>query len=99
MEKNPTIVNFQLENLSLEEHGLSNIKNKNKKKEKIYSLIANVIHDGKPGDANFRVQIKNRERNEWYEIQDIHVQKILAESVAVCESYIHFYECKKSKDN
>ena len=101
MEKNPTIVNFQLENLRLKEHGLSNNKKKkenNKNNEKIYSLISNIIHDGKPGDANFRVQIKNKERNEWFEIQDIHVQKILAESVAVCESYIHFYECKKNKN-
>ena len=97
MEKNPTIVNFQIENLILEEQGLSNIKNKKEKKEKIYSLLSNIIHDGKPGDANFRVQIKNKERNEWFEIQDIHVQKILAESVAVCESYIHFYECKEIK--
>ena len=101
MEKNPTIVNFQLENLMLKEHGLSSnkkMKEKNKN-EKIYSLISNIIHDGKPGDANFRVQIKNKERNEWFEIQDIHVQKILAESVAVCESYIHFYECKENKKN
>jgi len=101
MEKNPTIVDFQLENLVLEEHGLSNIVNKkdnNNKKEKTYSLIANIIHDGKPGDPNFRVQIKNKERNEWFEIQDIHVQKILAESVAVCESYIHFYELKNIKN-
>ena len=100
LEKNPTIVNFQLDNLLLEEHGLSNIKTKKdkNKKEKRYSLIANIIHDGKPGDTNFRVQIKNKERNEWFELQDIHVQKILAESVAVCESYIHFYECKEIKD-
>ena len=99
MEKNPTIVNFPLENLVVEEHGLSSIKNNLKEnKEKKYSLVSNIIHDGKPGDANFRVQIKNKERNEWYEIQDIHVQKILAESVAVCESYIHFYEMNKDKD-
>ena len=98
MEKNPTIVNFPLENLIVEEHGLSN-KNKIKETiEKKYSLISNIIHDGKPGDSNFRVQIKNKERNEWFEIQDIHVQKILAESVAVCESYIHFYEMNKDKD-
>ena len=94
MEKNPTIVNFPLENLIIEENGILN-NNKKEKTKKIYSLISNIIHDGKPGDSNYRVQIKNKERNEWYEIQDIHVQKILAESVAVCESYIHFYELKK----
>ena len=97
MEKNPTIVNFPLENLIVEENGNSNIINKKEKIEKKYSLISNIIHDGKPGDSNFRVQIKNKERNEWFEIQDIHVQKILAESVAVCESYIHFYEMNKNK--
>ena len=97
LEKNPTIVNFPLENLILEEQGL-NKKNKKEKIEKKYSLISNIIHDGKPGDQNYRVQIKNKERNEWFEMQDIHVQKILAESVAVCESYIHFYELNKTKD-
>jgi len=96
LEKNPTIVNFPLENLVIEEHGMSN-KNSLNKNEKKFSLISNIIHDGKPGDTNFRVQIKNKERNEWFEIQDIHVQKILAESVAVCESYIHFYEMNKDE--
>ena len=97
LEKNPTIVNFPLENLIVEENGISNRKNKNEKISKKYSLISNIIHDGKPGDSNYRVQIKNKERNEWFEIQDIHVQKILAESVAVCESYIHFYEMNKNQ--
>ena len=96
LEKNPTIVNFPLENLVIEEHGMSN-KNSLNKNEKKFSLISNIIHDGKPGDTNFRVQIKNKERNEWFEMQDIHVQKILAESVAVCESYIHFYEMNKDE--
>ena len=77
-------------------NGMSN-KNSLNKNEKKFSLISNIIHDGKPGDTNFRVQIKNKERNEWFEIQDIHVQKILAESVAVCESYIHFYEMNKDE--
>ena len=97
MEKNPTIVNFPLENLIVEEKGVSNLKDQKEKIEKKYSLVSNIIHDGKPGDSNFRVQIKNKERNEWFEIQDIHVQKILAESVAVCESYIHFYEMNKNQ--
>ena len=97
MEKNPTIINFQIEGLIVKEKGLSNRKNNNNEKEKKYNLIANVIHDGKPGDVNYRVQIKHKERNEWFEIQDIHVQKILPESVVVGESYIHFYEQVKDK--
>ena len=98
MEKNPTIINFQIEGLIVKEKGLSNrSKNTNNEKEKKYNLIANVIHDGKPGDVNYRVQIKHKERNEWFEIQDIHVQKILPESVVVGESYIHFYEQVKDK--
>ena len=96
MEKNPTIVNFPLENLIVEEHGILN--NSKGKTEKKFNLVSNIIHDGKPGDSHYRVQIKNKERNEWFEIQDIHVQKILAESVAVCESYIHFYKMNKEKN-
>ena len=85
LEKNPTIVNFPLENLILEEQGL-NKKNKKEKIEKKYSLISNIIHDGKPGDKPYADRVK------------FIVQKILAESVAVCESYIHFYELNKTKD-
>ncbi|MCQ2819035.1 MAG: UBP-type zinc finger domain-containing protein, partial [archaeon] len=83
-EKNPTIVNFPIESLEIE--------------GKYYDLCSNVIHDGKPNEGRFRVQVKHKGRNEWYEIQDLNVDKIMPESVTVSESYIHFYEINKNKE-
>ena len=85
IEKNPTIVNFASERLSFGDMNNTHT----------YNLIANVIHDGKPNHGTFRVQVLNKASSEWYEIQDLTVDKIMPQSVTVSESYIHFYELKK----
>jgi U4/U6.U5 tri-snRNP-associated protein 2 len=89
-EKNNTIVNFPIKNLSLEEITGENTLNKNLK----YDLLANVIHDGKPDAGSFRVQVKNKALDQWFDIQDLNVAPIMAQSVVVSESYIHAYESK-----
>ena len=87
-EKNPTIVNFTTENLTFSENNIR------------YDLMSNIIHDGKPNQGTFRIQIRHKGRNEWYEIQDLNVEKIVSQSVIVSESYIHFYEkVKENKKN
>lgn len=89
VEKNNTIVNFPIKNLSLEEFCESDTINKNLN----YDLLANVIHDGKPeGHGYFRVQAKNKAMDQWFDIQDLNVYPIMAQSVVVSESYIHAYE-------
>jgi len=67
---------------------VSDTKNKNFR----YNLISNVIHDGKPESGNFRVQVLHKQLDQWYDIQDLHINPILAELVVVSESYIQFYE-------
>ena len=74
---------------------MSDTKNKNLR----YDLMSNVIHDGKPEAGNFRVQVANKNLNQWYEIQDLHINSILAELVVVSESYIQFYEGYTEKDD
>ena len=54
--------------------------------------MSNIIHDGKPGAGLLRVQAKHKLLDSWFDIQDLHVNKIMAQLVAVSESYIHFYE-------
>jgi U4/U6.U5 tri-snRNP-associated protein 2 len=88
MEKNPTIINFPIKNISLEEICPENTKNRENK----YNLLANIIHDGKFEAGSFRAQVKNKALDKWYEIQDLYVTNILAQSVIVSESYIHIYE-------
>jgi U4/U6.U5 tri-snRNP-associated protein 2 len=55
-----------------------------------YNLIANIIHDGDSKGGNFRAQVKSKDK--WYDVQDLYVNNILAQSVVVSESYIHIYE-------
>ena len=61
-------------------------------KDLVYNLVSNIIHDGKPGAGLLRVQAKHKLLDSWFDIQDLHVNKIMAQLVAVSESYIHFYE-------
>jgi hypothetical protein len=59
-----------------------------------YDLTANIIHDGKSESGSFRVQVKNKSNEKWYDIQDLSINQIMAQSVVVSESYIHIYESK-----
>lgn len=63
-----------------------------KNREMRFSLLANIIHDGKFESGTFRSQIKHRLLDKWFDIQDLNVNEIMAPSVVVSESYIHFYE-------
>ena len=84
-EKNPTIITFSPDKLSFNDNSIQ------------YELVSNIIHDGKPQNGTFRIQIRNKSQNEWYEIQDLNVEKIVPQSIIVSESYIHFYEMNRTK--
>ncbi len=85
VEKNNTIVTFPLRGLSMGDYLPEDI-NKSEK----YDILANIIHDGKPGAGLFRVQVKHSDK--WFDIQDLNVNQIMPQSVTVSESYIHVYE-------
>jgi len=85
-EKNPTIVTFPLTNLDL-----GNLV-KNGESASKYNLIANIIHDGKPGAGSYRVQVKHKPTGEWFDMQDLLVERVLPEQVAISESYIQIFE-------
>jgi U4/U6.U5 tri-snRNP-associated protein 2 len=88
VEKNTTIVNFPINDLSFEDICLDSTKNRGIK----YNLISNIIHDGKFKGGSFRIQVKNKAFDKWFDIQDLNVNPIMAQSVLVSESYIHLYE-------
>jgi U4/U6.U5 tri-snRNP-associated protein 2 len=90
VEKNNTIVTFPITNLSFERVVKEEIPGKSFK----YDLTANIIHDGKADTGSFRVQVKNKSNEKWYDIQDLSINQIMAQSVVVSESYIHIYESK-----
>jgi len=82
-EKNPTIVNFPLKGLDMEE--ILGVRCK-------YDLIGNVVHSGKADSGSYRVQVIHHTTNEWFDIQDLIVTPIIAQQVVVSESYILLYK-------
>jgi U4/U6.U5 tri-snRNP-associated protein 2 len=57
-----------------------------------YDLLANIIHEGKPEGGTYRVQVRHKPTEEWFDIQDLHVNSIMPQQVTVTESYILVFE-------
>ncbi|GBG91782.1 hypothetical protein CBR_g53671 [Chara braunii] len=92
IEKNPTLVNFPVKNLELKDYlPLPAGKDGDKVKSK-YDLIANLVHDGKPGEGSYRVFVQRKSEETWYEMQDLHVSETLPQMVALSEAYMQIYE-------
>ncbi|KAL8096943.1 hypothetical protein AgCh_030140 [Apium graveolens] len=92
VEKNPTLVNFPVKNLELKDYiPLPAPKGKEKVRSK-YDLIANIVHDGKPGEGSYRLFVQRKSEELWYEMQDLHVSETLPQMVALSETYVKIYE-------
>lgn len=74
MEKNQTIVSFPLINLDLKSYiDLSEMKTDDPNFSTKYNLIANICHEGTSTNGFYKVHIKKKLINQWYEIQDLHI--------------------------
>ncbi|XP_047163087.1 U4/U6.U5 tri-snRNP-associated protein 2-like [Vigna umbellata] len=92
VEKNPTLVNFPVKNLELKDYIPLPTPKENEKLRSKYDLIANVVHDGKPGEGLYRVFVQRKSEELWYEMQDLHVSETLPHLVALSETYMQIYE-------
>ncbi|KAK9144033.1 hypothetical protein Syun_013433 [Stephania yunnanensis] len=92
IEKNPTLVNFPVKNLELKDYIPLPTPKDNEKLRSKYDLIANVVHDGKPGEGSYRVFVQRKSEELWYEMQDLHVAETLPQMVALSEAYMQIYE-------
>jgi U4/U6.U5 tri-snRNP-associated protein 2 len=62
-------VNFPVKNLELKDYiPLPKPKENNKLRSK-YDLIANIVHDGKPGEGCYRVFAQRKSEEAWYVAQ------------------------------
>ena len=71
----------------------------------LYDLIANVTHeavrvrdDSVEGEAEkkvWRIQLLDKSRDEWLEIQDLFVEKVPAETLFTKESYLMVWSRRK----
>ncbi|XP_057470410.1 uncharacterized protein LOC130759331 [Actinidia eriantha] len=92
VEKNPTLVNFPVKNLELKDYIPLPTPKENQKLRSKYDLIANIVHDGKPGEGSYRVFVQRKSEELWYEMQDLHVSETLPQMVALSETYMQIYE-------
>ncbi|KAL8138759.1 hypothetical protein V2J09_004760 [Rumex salicifolius] len=92
VEKNPTLVNFPVKNLELKDYIPLPTPKKNEKLRSKYDLIANIVHDGKPGEGSYRAFVQRKSEEQWYEMQDLHVTETLPQMVALSEAYMQIYE-------
>lgn len=86
-EKNPTIVNFPLTNLDMSPY--SSVEGMSVK----YDLLANVRHEGKKlDDGFFKVHVHHRAANQWFDVQDLDVEKCIQQLIPVSESYLLLFK-------
>ncbi|KAK4748089.1 hypothetical protein SAY87_014675 [Trapa incisa] len=92
VEKNPTLVNFPVKNLELKDYIPLPSPKENERLRSKYDLIANIVHDGKPGEGSYRAFVQRKSEELWYEMQDLHVSETLPQMVALSEAYMQIYE-------
>lgn len=73
-----------------------------------YDLVANITHDspadvGREGkydplqEGSYKCHVNHKASNQWYEIQDLHVQEIMPQLIGVSESYLMIFERKSAQ--
>ncbi|GJS85328.1 U4/U6.U5 tri-snRNP-associated protein 2-like protein isoform X1 [Tanacetum coccineum] len=95
VEKNPTLVNFPVKNLELKDYIPLPTPPREEEEKKLrtkYDLIANIVHEGKPGEGSYKVSVQRKSEELWYEMQDLHVAETLPQMVALSETYMQIYE-------
>lgn len=57
-----------------------------------YDLIANLVHTGAPKAGSYKAHIYCRAKDQWFEMENLHVTDTLPQLVAVSEAYVQIYE-------
>jgi len=90
-EKNPTIVNFPVRNLEMGafadlKPAVDAVQPPSK-----FHLMGSVQHDGDATSGSYRGFVHFRANDQWYEVQDLHVNGVHPQLISVSESYLQFW--------
>jgi U4/U6.U5 tri-snRNP-associated protein 2 len=106
-ERNPTIVIFPERSLDMSPYVEPNPKEYPPGEPILYDLVANITHEavkkkddsveGEQERKVWRVQLKDRARDEWYGIQDLFVEKERGETLFTKEAYLMVWERRKGQ--
>ena len=104
-ERNPTIVTFPVRSLDMSPYVEPNPAIHPPGEPIWYDLAANVTHeavrtrdDSVEGEAErkvWRVQLRDRAREEWLQIQDLFVERVATETLFTKESYLMVWERRR----
>jgi hypothetical protein len=73
-----------------------------------YDLVANITHyspadvgrEGKHDplqEGSYKCHVQHKASNQWYEMQDLHVQETMPQLIGVSESYVLIFERKSAQ--
>ncbi|KAI9729077.1 MAG: hypothetical protein M1828_000162 [Chrysothrix sp. TS-e1954] len=104
-ERNPTIVTFPTRSLDMSPYVEPDPRQYPPGDPIWYDLVANITHEGVrirddsvEGEAEkkvWRVHVKDKSRDEWFEVQDLYVDKASAETIFAKESYVQIWERRR----
>jgi len=104
-ERNPTIVTFPTRSLDMSPYVEPNPALHPTAEPLIYDLVANITHeavrtrdDSVEGEAEkkvWRVHLRDKTREEWWEVQDLFVERVRGETVFARESYLQVWEQRR----
>ena len=105
-ERNGTIVTFPTRSLDMSPYVVPNPAIHPPGEPIFYDLIANITHeavrmrdDSVEGETErkvWRVQLLDKSRDEWFEVQDLFVEKARTELIGTKESYVQVWERRKT---
>lgn len=104
-ERNPTIVTFDARNLDMAPYVEPSPSHYPPGEPIWYDLVANIVHeavrgreDSVEGEAEkhaWKVQVRDRAREEWVQVQDLFVEKTQKELLYLGESYLQIWERRR----
>jgi U4/U6.U5 tri-snRNP-associated protein 2 len=104
-ERNPTIVTFDARNLDLSPYVEPSPQHHKPGEPIWYDLVANIVHEAVRGREDsveggeekkvWKVQIRDRARDEWVQVQDLYVEKTQRELLYLGESYLQVWERRR----
>ena len=104
-ERNPTIVTFPVRSLDMSPYVEPNPSLYPPGEPVWYDLVANITHEavrtrddsveGEQEGKVWRVQLRDRSREEWWEVQDLFVERERAETLFTKESYVQVWERRR----
>ncbi|KAI9724370.1 MAG: hypothetical protein M1812_000438 [Candelaria pacifica] len=104
-ERNPTIVTFPVRSLDMSPYVEPNPTLHSAGEPIWYDLVANITHeairnrdDSVEGEAErkvWRVQLRDKSREDWLEVQDLFVEKASTETLFTKESYLQVWEKRR----